>query len=45
DDTFVLREYAPGVSIEEIRAKTAGALRVADDVREMVLTPQVQEAP
>ncbi|MGK3113702.1 CoA transferase subunit B [Candidatus Pantoea formicae] len=45
DDTFVLREYAPGVSIEEIRAKTAGALRVADDVREMVLTPQAQEAP
>ncbi|ORM67314.1 CoA transferase subunit B [Pantoea rwandensis] len=45
DDTFVLREYAPGVSIEDIRAKTAGALRVADDVREMVLTPQVQEAP
>ena len=45
DDTFVLREYAPGVSIDEIRAKTAGALRVADDVREMVLTPQVQEAP
>ena len=45
DDTFVLREYAPGVSVEEIRAKTAGALRVADDVREMVLTPQVQEAP
>lgn len=44
DDTFVLREYAPGVSIEEIRAKTAGALRVADDVREMVLTPQVKEA-
>ncbi len=45
DGTFVLREYAPGVSIEEIRAKTAGALRVADDVREMELTPQVQEAP
>lgn len=35
DGTFVLREYAPGVSIEDIKAKTAGTLIVADDVREM----------
>lgn len=35
DGTFVLREYAPGVSIDEIRAKTAGKLVVAEDVREM----------
>lgn len=44
DGAFVLREYAPGVTIEEIRAKTAGALRVADDVREMVFTQQNPEA-
>lgn len=44
DGAFVLREYAPGVSIEEIRAKTAGALRVADNVREMVFTQQNPEA-
>ncbi len=44
DGAFVLREYAPGVTIEEIRAKTAGALRVADDVREMVFTQQSPEA-
>lgn len=35
DGIFVLREYAPGVSIEDIQAKTAGTLIVADDVREM----------
>lgn len=44
DGAFVLREYAPGVSIEEIRAKTAGALRVADNVREMIFTQQNPEA-
>lgn len=44
DGAFVLREYAPGVTIEEIRAKTAGELRVADDVREMVFTQQNREA-
>lgn len=32
---FILRETAPGVSVEEIIAKTAGKLIVADDVREM----------
>ena len=37
DAGFVLREYAPGVTIEEIKAKTAGRLVIADDVREMSL--------
>jgi 3-oxoacid CoA-transferase subunit B len=32
---FILRERAPGVSIEEIRNKTAGKLIVLDDVKEM----------
>jgi 3-oxoacid CoA-transferase subunit B len=32
---FVLKEYAPGVSIDEIKAKTAGDLIVAEDVKEM----------
>lgn len=35
DGVFVLKERAPGVSIEEIKAKTAGTLRVDDDVPEM----------
>lgn len=34
---FVLKEYAPGVSIEEIKAATAGRLVIADDVKEMAL--------
>jgi 3-oxoacid CoA-transferase subunit B len=29
-------EYAPGVSIDEIKAKTAGRLTIADDVKEIV---------
>lgn len=29
-------EYAPGVTIEEIKAKTAGRLTIADDVKEMM---------
>jgi 3-oxoacid CoA-transferase subunit B len=33
---FVLLERAPGVSVEEIRAKTAGRLVVKGEVREMV---------
>ncbi|WP_207496291.1 3-oxoacid CoA-transferase subunit B [Aridibaculum aurantiacum] len=37
DAGFVLREYAPGVTIEEVKAKTAGKLIVADDVKEMDL--------
>jgi len=37
EEGFVLKEYAPGVSIEEIKAATAGRLVIADDVKEMVL--------
>jgi 3-oxoacid CoA-transferase len=32
---FVLREYAPGVSVEEVRQATGAPLTVAPDVREM----------
>ncbi|HRP89432.1 MAG TPA: CoA transferase subunit B [Edaphocola sp.] len=32
---FLLKEYAPGVTVEEIQSKTAGRLVVADDVKEM----------
>ncbi len=35
EDGFVLRERAPGVSVEEIIAKTAGKLNVPDEVPEM----------
>jgi 3-oxoacid CoA-transferase subunit B len=35
-DGFLLLERAPGVAVEEIRAKTAGRLVVNGDVREMV---------
>jgi 3-oxoacid CoA-transferase subunit B len=35
DGAFHLLEYAPGVTIEEIKAKTAGKLIVSDDVKEM----------
>lgn len=34
---FILREVAPGVTVEEVKAKTLGKLTVADDVKEMVL--------
>ena len=34
---FVCIEYAPGVTIDEIKAKTAGRLRIADDVKEMAV--------
>ena len=37
DGAFVLRERAPGVSVEEIRARTAGRLVVPADVPEMKL--------
>jgi 3-oxoacid CoA-transferase subunit B len=37
DGAFVLRERAPGVSVEEIRARTAGRLVAADDAPEMSL--------
>jgi len=35
DGAFILKERAPGVSIDEIKSKTAGKLIVADDVVEM----------
>jgi 3-oxoacid CoA-transferase subunit B len=35
DGAFVLRELAPGVTIEEVQAATEGKLVVADDVVEM----------
>ena len=35
DGAFILKERAPGVSIDEIKAKTAGKLIIADDVLEM----------
>jgi 3-oxoacid CoA-transferase subunit B len=38
EEGFVLRERAPGVSVEEIRAKTAGRLVVPDEVPEMRLS-------
>ncbi|RYD99095.1 MAG: CoA transferase subunit B [Sphingobacteriales bacterium] len=34
---FLLKEYAPGVTVEEIKAKTAGRLVIAADVKEMVV--------
>lgn len=34
-DGFVCLEYAPGVTIEEIKQKTAGKLTIAPDVKEM----------
>jgi 3-oxoacid CoA-transferase subunit B len=34
---FVLRETAPGVTVEQVTARTAGKLRVASDVKEMTL--------
>lgn len=35
-DGFRCIEHAPGVTIDEIKAKTAGRLTIADDVKEMV---------
>lgn len=35
NNQFVLKEYAPGVTIDEIKAKTEGDLVVANDVKEM----------
>jgi hypothetical protein len=37
DGAFHLKELAPGVSIEEVKAKTAGKLVVDADVKEMVI--------
>lgn len=36
-DGFVCIEHAPGVTIDEIRAKTAGKLTIAPDVKEMTV--------
>jgi 3-oxoacid CoA-transferase subunit B len=36
-DGLLLREVAPGVTVEEVKARTGAALRVAPDVREMRL--------
>lgn len=35
DGAFHLLEYAPGVSIDEIKSKTAGKLLISDNVKEM----------
>ena len=35
DEHFVVQELAPGVSVDEVRSKTAGQVRVADGVFEM----------
>lgn len=35
DNGFLCVEYAPGVTIEEIKAKTAGRLTISPDVKEM----------
>ena len=32
---FVLKELAPGITLDEVRAATAASLHIADDVREM----------
>jgi len=37
DGAFILRETAPGVSVDEIKEKTAGKLIVPNDVKEMVI--------
>jgi 3-oxoacid CoA-transferase subunit B len=37
DEGFVCIEHAPGVTIDEIEAKTPGRLTIAADVKEMVL--------
>jgi len=37
DGAFILRETAPGVTVDEIKAKTEGKLIVPDDVKEMVI--------
>ncbi len=36
-DGFRCLEYAPGVTIDEIKAKTAGRLTIADDVKEVAV--------
>ncbi|HEY2727055.1 MAG TPA: 3-oxoacid CoA-transferase subunit B [Parafilimonas sp.] len=36
-DGFLLKEIAPGVTIEEVKLKTRGRLTVAEDVKEMLI--------
>ena len=36
-DGFVCLEYAPGVTIDEIKSKTAGKLTIAENVKEMAV--------
>ena len=36
-DGFLLKERAPGVSVEEIKTKTSGRLFVSEEVPEMVI--------
>lgn len=36
-DGFVCLEYAPGVTVDEIKAKTAGKLTISPDVKEMTV--------
>ena len=43
-DGFLVREVAPGVSAEELRAKTDAPLRFADDCRE-IAAPELAPAP
>jgi acetate CoA/acetoacetate CoA-transferase beta subunit len=38
DGKMVLEEYAPGVSVEEIRAATEAAFTVSDNLKEMVIS-------
>lgn len=35
DDSFILRELAPGVTVDEIQSKTAGKLVIPNDITEM----------
>jgi 3-oxoacid CoA-transferase subunit B len=37
EDGFLLRETAPGVSVEEVKAKTLGKLTIPYDVKEMAI--------
>jgi 3-oxoacid CoA-transferase subunit B len=37
DGAFILRETAPGITVEEIKAKTEGKLIIPNDVKEMVI--------
>jgi 3-oxoacid CoA-transferase subunit B len=34
-DGFVLRELAPGITVDDVKAATAAPLRIAPDVRDM----------